>query len=94
LQRDNRANAKPIFKVQIFAARVELQKNAPDFKGLDNVEFFIENKHYKYTLGAETSYFKIQQIRKSILSKFPDAFIIAFDGDRKLSPKEVLELSR
>jgi N-acetylmuramoyl-L-alanine amidase len=94
LQREDRANTKPIFKVQIFAARVELQKNAPDFKGLDNVEFFIENKHYKYTLGAETSYFKIQQIRKSILSKFPDAFIIAFDGDRKLSPKEVLELSR
>jgi len=94
LQKEEKSNARPVFKVQLFAARVELPKNAPDFKGVENVQFFVENRHYKYTLGAETNYSKIQQIRKSILSKFPDAFIIAFDGDRKLSPKEVQELSR
>ncbi len=94
IQRENKANTKPVFKVQLLAARVALSKNAPDFKGVENVDFFIENKYYKYTLGVETSYSKIQQIRKSILSKFPNAFIIAFDGDRKLSPKEVLELPR
>jgi len=94
LQKEEKTNARPVFKVQLFAARVELPKNAPDFKGVENVQFFVENRHYKYTLGAETNYSKIQQIRKSILSKFPDAFIIAFDGDRKLSPKEVQELSR
>ena len=94
MQRGNGANAKLVFKVQIFAARVELSKNAQDFKGLENVHFFVENRHYKYTFGEETNFSKIQQIRRSILSKFPDAFIIAFDGDRKLSPKEVQELSR
>jgi len=76
------------FKVQLFATRVNLNPNASEFKGVQNVEFFVENGLKKYTLGAEDEYHKIEKIRASILSKFPDAFVIVFDGDRKLSPKE------
>lgn len=84
----------PVFKVQLFASRVELAKNAADFKGVEGIEFFTENRYYKYTLGSETDYEKIEKIRKSILKKFPDAFIIAFQGERKLTAKEVLKLTK
>jgi N-acetylmuramoyl-L-alanine amidase len=84
----------PVFKVQLFASRVELAKDAADFKGVDGVEFFTENRYYKYTLGSETEYEKIEKIRKSILKKFPDAFIIAFQGERKLTAREVLKLTK
>jgi len=77
-----------IFKVQLFATKMNLNPNASEFKGVQNVEFFVENGLKKYTLGAENEYPKIEKIRASILSKFPDAFVIVFDGDRKLSPKE------
>jgi len=49
---------------------------------------------YKYTIGAETEYNKIAQIRKEIISKFPDAFIIAFVGDKKITVKEALKLTK
>ncbi len=87
-------NLAPVFKVQLFASRVELAKNAADFKGVEGIEFFTENRYYKYTLGTETEYEKIEKIRKSILKKFPDAFIIAFQGERKLTAKEVLKLTK
>jgi N-acetylmuramoyl-L-alanine amidase len=84
----------PVFKVQLFATVKTLGPNAPDFKGVSDVEYFEERGLKKYTLGAETDYSKIEQIRLEILHKFPDAFIIAFIGDRKLTPKEVLKLSK
>ena len=82
------------FKVQLFATRLTLNPNASEFKGVQNVEFFVENGLKKYTLGAENEYSKIEKIRASILSKFPDAFVIVFDGDRKLSPKEASLLTK
>ena len=87
-------NSAPVFKVQLFASRVELPKNAADFKGVDGIEFFTENRYYKYTLGAETEYEKIEKIRRSILKKFPDAFIIAFQGERKLTAREISKLTK
>jgi N-acetylmuramoyl-L-alanine amidase len=82
------------FKVQLFATRLNLNPNAAEFKGVQNVEFFVENGLKKYTLGAENEYPRIEKIRASILSKFPDAFVIVFDGDRKLSPKEAALLTK
>ena len=43
----------------------------------------------KYTVGAETDFRKIELIRKQIHSKFPEAFVIAFLSDKKLSGKEL-----
>lgn len=91
---EKNSEVTPIFKVQLFASRVELSKDAPDFKGIANIDYFTENRYFKYTLGVETDYTKIEKIRKSIRSKFPDAFIIAFEGDRKLSTKELMQLTK
>ena len=91
---DQENEGNVVFKVQLFASRVELAKDAPDFKGVAGIELFTENRYFKYILGAETDYAKIEKVRRSILSKFPDAFIIAFQGDRKLTAKEVSRLSK
>ena len=38
---------------------------------------------FKYTVGNSTDYQEIYQLRKSVLDKFPQAFIVAFkDGVR------------
>jgi N-acetylmuramoyl-L-alanine amidase len=86
------ANDIPIFKVQILASGSKLKTSALQFKGQKNVDFFVENKMYKYTIGAETDYDKILEIRKEIIKKFPEAFIIAFVGEKKMSAKEALKL--
>jgi N-acetylmuramoyl-L-alanine amidase len=42
--------------------------------------------------GNETDYRKIEKVRKQILDKFPEAFIIAFVGNVKMTAKEALKL--
>ncbi len=82
----------PVFKVQILASDTKLKTTASQFKGLKNIDFFVENKMYKYTVGVETDYDKILKIRKEILDKFPEAFVIAFVNDKKMTAKEALKL--
>jgi N-acetylmuramoyl-L-alanine amidase len=91
---NNVTSELPVFKIQLFATKLSLNSDAPDFKGLKNTESFKEGGLNKYTYGSETDYGKIEKKRTEILSKFPDAFIIAFIGDRKLSSKEVMNLKK
>ena len=84
----------PTFKVQFLATKNKLKQKASNFKGINITDYFEENGLYKYTVGSETDYSKIQQIRKEIVPKFPHAFIIAFIGDKKISVDEALKLNK
>jgi len=84
----------PVFKIQIIASVKSLKPNAPDFKGLKDIDSFIEGRVNKYTVGAETDYSKIVKTRSEISSKFPQAFIIAFIDNKKISVKEALKLNK
>jgi N-acetylmuramoyl-L-alanine amidase len=85
---------KLVFKIQLFASKKALKSNAPDFKGITQTNCFIENGLNKYTLGSDSNYSAIEKIRKTILAKFPEAFIIAFIGEKKISAKEALKLQK
>jgi N-acetylmuramoyl-L-alanine amidase len=87
-------SAAPVFKLQIRASDKELKTNSPEFKGLKNVVMFREAGMYKYTVGNDTDLRKIQQLKRDLQSKFPDAFIIAFHGDKKISVNEALKLTK
>jgi N-acetylmuramoyl-L-alanine amidase len=56
------------------------------------VDFYFENKLYKYTVGSDSDYNKIKTLQKEIRQKFSDAFVIAFVGDKKLTEKDALNL--
>ena len=78
-----------IFKIQLFASKKPLKHNAAEFKGLINIDSFTENGFYKYTVGSETDYHKIETLRKKLHSKFPEAFIVGFNGEKKMTAKEL-----
>ncbi|MDD3321875.1 MAG: N-acetylmuramoyl-L-alanine amidase [Paludibacter sp.] len=84
----------PVFKVQLFATAKLVKSSSSEFKGVKNTDSFKEGGLYKYTVGAETDYNKIEQIRRNVLAKFPQAFIIAFVGDKKMSAKEALKITK
>ncbi|MDO9152207.1 MAG: N-acetylmuramoyl-L-alanine amidase [Paludibacter sp.] len=81
---------QPVYKIQLFAIPRKLNSNAPEFKGLKDVNFYFENGFYKYTVGEDKDYNTIVNLRKEILKKFPEAYIIAFVGDKKMTAKEAL----
>ena len=76
-------NDKPVFKVQLLVSSNVLKSDDNRFKGLTNIESYKEGL-YKYTYGASTNYNEIYRLRKQILDRFPDAFIVAFTNGNKM----------
>ena len=82
---------EPVFKIQILTSGTVLKKGDRRLKGLEPVEYYHENGLYKYTYGASTDYNEIYQMRKRILSKFKDAFIVAFSGAKKIDVQQAIK---
>ena len=80
----------PVFKVQLFVSDAKLKESDKRLKGLTNVDYYTEGRLLKYTTGASTNYNEIYRLRKNILEQFPDAFIIAFRGDKKMDVNEAI----
>ena len=74
---------EPVFKVQITTSDRRLRPGSQQFKGVDGVDCYQEGNLYKYTCGASTDYNEIYRLRKSLLDKFPEAFIIAFKNGQR-----------
>ncbi|MDY6206244.1 MAG: N-acetylmuramoyl-L-alanine amidase [Prevotella sp.] len=83
-------NIAPVFRVQIIASAKAIRAGHPLFRGLEHIEYYIENDMVKYTVGASTDYNEIYKLRKSLLERFPEAFIIAFKGQYKVDVNEAI----
>ncbi len=80
----------PVFKVQILVSDVRLKNGSHQLKGQKNVDYYEENKMFKYTVGASTNYNEIYRLLKTLTPKFPGAFIIAFRNDHKMDVVEAI----
>ena len=78
------ATDAPIFKVQLLAASVQLKANDPQLKGVQNTDYYRENGMFKYTAGASTDYNEINQLRRTLNDRFPQAFVIAFKNGQRV----------
>ena len=85
------AGSAPVFKVQIMASAIQLSTTGREMKGLEGVECYKEGNMWKYTVGSSTNYNEIKRLRKDILNKFPQAFIIAFKNGEKVDASAALE---
>lgn len=81
----------PIFKLQILAASTKLKPTDPQLKGQTKAECYQEGGLYKYTLGSSENYQEIYQLRKTQLTNFPQAFIIAFKNGKKMNVQEAIQ---
>ena len=80
----------PVFKVQIMATDYALNKGDSRFKGIADYDMYEENRLFKYTVGASSDYNAIYRLRKTVLDKFPEAFIIAFRNGVKMDVREAI----
>ena len=84
------ADEAPVFKVQILTSGSVLKPGNRLLKGRTDAAYYREGGIYKYTVGASTNYQESYQLRKQVLPKFPEAFIIAFRGDKKMDVNEAI----
>ncbi|WP_028909695.1 N-acetylmuramoyl-L-alanine amidase [Prevotella sp. AGR2160] len=74
----------PVFKVQLFMGSRKLRPGDQHFQGITDFECIQEGNLFRYTTGSSTNYNEINRLRKSLLEKFPDAFIIAYKNGEKM----------
>jgi N-acetylmuramoyl-L-alanine amidase len=80
-----------IYKVQILSSKKQLKSDDEAFKKIEGVEELNINDTYKYTVGNETDYNKIERIKEKVTKYFPDAFIIATKNGKRITIQEALK---
>ena len=73
----------PIFKIQVLTSTTLIRQGDKRLKGLDGVDYYKDGGIYKYTIGASANYNEIYRLRKTMVGKFPQAFIIAFKNGQR-----------
>lgn len=72
------------FKVQLFTSDKLLAPTDARMKGLTPVSFYHIGSLYRYTYGSSYDYAEIKKTLKKVTAQFPSAFIVAFDGDKRV----------
>ncbi|MDD2634944.1 MAG: N-acetylmuramoyl-L-alanine amidase [Bacteroidales bacterium] len=71
------------FTVQVITSAQKIEINSSKFISYQNVNVYLHNGVYKYTIGKETDYKKIVKLQNELKSEFEGCFIVAFkDGER------------
>jgi hypothetical protein len=85
---DEEMKTQPLtFKVQIGAFTVANKK----FEMINDVAIVNENGLFKYRLGSFESYKEARSFRRSLLAKYPGAFVQAEKNDTSIQIKEALK---
>ena len=89
-----KAEEKPLFSVQLFAVSKALKEKDPRLKGLAPVKIICAGAAFKVLYGSTPDYNEAKATLKRIKEKFPDAFIVAYVGERSVSTAEALQMQR
>ena len=60
-------------------------------KGLTDVDVYQEDNLMKYTYGASTNYDVVNEMRRQVRDRFPDAFVVAFRDGVKVNIVEAVK---
>lgn len=80
------------FNVQIFALMTKIPVNDPRLKGLKDVQIMEKDGRYKYLCGSTSDYVEARRILEEVRKQFPDAFLVAFLGNRQISTADAQEM--
>jgi N-acetylmuramoyl-L-alanine amidase len=84
-------SGRPVFKVQILASGSRLKTSSPQLKGQQDVDCYEDGGMYKYTVGSSEDYNAVYRLRKSLVSRFPEAFIIAFKNGKRTDVQQAIQ---
>lgn len=87
---ESKKNEETTFTIQILTSSRKLAKNDKRFKGLKDVDFYLENGLYKYTYSTSTDYNTTLRSKRKISTLFKDAFIIAFQNKKKININDAI----
>ncbi len=84
-----------VYRVQLMASSTGIPLASEYFKGFENVEQRYADGQYKYYTGHLKTIAEAEELRKRIISKgIPDAFVVPFLNDQRISIREAMEYEK
>ena len=81
-----------VFKIQIAASKNRIATEAFNFKGLSPISREKSGKLYRYFYHTTFNYEEAKRQLKTVINKgYPSAFIVAYDGSKKITISEALQ---
>ena len=80
------------FRIQFFTCKENLKTSDKKFSELSEVSNYFENNLWKYTTGNFKALNEAQTALKEVKKRYADAFIIAFQNERKITVQEAQKL--
>ncbi|MCQ2285358.1 MAG: N-acetylmuramoyl-L-alanine amidase [Bacteroidales bacterium] len=82
------------FRIQIYASPDDLAFTDPKFKNFTNLNKYSENNWWKYTTGDAKTLKEAKELLAKVKENgFPDAFIVAFNKEKKITISEAIKLT-
>ncbi len=81
------------FSVQIAVSRNDLECIPQNFKGVEGIWKEEQYGLFKYYCGKLPSFTETEALKTTILESYPDAYIVAFEKDRKIDLNEAKKKS-
>lgn len=82
------------YRIQIKSSKTPIPNSSKEFKGVENINEIFAEGWYKYTIGKFSSKNEAEELRLTLLDKFPGAFIVAYKGKSPyFSAKKPIECS-
>ncbi len=72
------------YSIQIKSSLKQIKQYNKEFKGLTGIKEHYVDGRYKYTIGECYSMHDAILVQDSIRKYFPDAFVVAFSGDKQI----------
>ena len=85
---------KPYFAIQLMNTATQLKEGDYRLKGFKGVKQLPANGRFKIIYGHSESYKDIKNELAQVRETFPEAFIVAFLGDKQITTAEALEALR
>ncbi|MBN2776057.1 MAG: N-acetylmuramoyl-L-alanine amidase [Bacteroidales bacterium] len=80
---ENTSQTGIFFKVQVMTSTQKIENYSEKFRPYQNVDVYLHNGVYKYTIGKETDYNKILKLQNELKSEFKGCFVVALkNGER------------
>jgi N-acetylmuramoyl-L-alanine amidase len=81
------------FKVQFATSPKPIELKPENFKGLLGVNSYKDGETYKYVVGSGHDFEEATKLQAMVREKgYKDAFVIAFNGSKRIPVKEALEI--
>jgi N-acetylmuramoyl-L-alanine amidase len=83
-----------VYRIQFCTSSTNLDISDKQFAGLKKVQKYKENNIWKYTTESSSSYNEILGLLPAVKKSYPDAFMVAFKNNEKISISEARRLQK